>query len=115
MGYGRIYEAPEDMYVAIIPIGYADGFNTRNKGRQVVINNKRYSLVGVINMGMIIAKVDENVHAGDKVTLIGEEITMKEVASYMGTSVYEGSCMINDWVPRVLVKDGEIIEIEERK
>ena len=28
---------------------------------------------------------------------------------------YEGSCMINDWVPRVLVKDGEIIEIEERK
>ena len=115
VGYGRIYEAPEDMYVAIIPIGYADGFNTRNKGRQVVINNKRYSLVGVINMGMIIAKVDENVHAGDKVTLIGEELTMKEAASYMGTSVYEGSCMINDWVPRVLVKDGEIIEIEERK
>ena len=66
-------------------------------------------------MGMIIAKVDENVHAGDKVTLIGEELTMKEAASYMGTSVYEGSCMINDWVPRVLVKDGEIIEIEERK
>lgn len=115
VGYGRIYEAAEDMYVAIIPIGYADGFNTRNKGRQVVINNKRYSLVGVINMGMIIAKVDENVHAGDKVTLIGEELTMKEAASYMGTSVYEGSCMINDWVPRVLVKDGEIIEIEERK
>ena len=40
---------------------------------------------------------------------------MTEAASYMGTSVYEGSCMINDWVPRVLVKDGEIIEIEERK
>ena len=52
---------------------------------------------------------------GDKVALIGEEVPMKEAVSYMGTSVYEGSCMINDWVPRVLVRDGEVIEIDERK
>lgn len=114
VGYGRIYEAPEDMYVAIISIGYADGFSRRNKGRQIVINNKRYQLIGEINMGMIIAKVDESVKMGDKVTLIGKEITMKEVASYIGTSIYEGSCMINDWVPRVLVKKGEIVEIDEK-
>ncbi len=115
VGYGRIYEASEDMYVAVIPIGYADGFSTKNKGREVAINGKRYPLVGVVNMGMIIAKVDETVHNGDKVTLIGDEIPMREVAKYMGTSVYEGSCMINDWIPRVLVKDGEIVEIDERK
>ena len=115
VGYGRIYEAKEDMYVAIIPIGYADGFSTRNKGRQIVINGKRYDLIGAINMGMLIAKVDENVKIGDRVTLIGDEIPMREVAKYMGTSVYEGSCMINDWVPRVLVKSGRIIEIDERK
>ena len=66
-------------------------------------------------MGMVIAKVDENVQEKDKVTLIGEEISMREVARYMQTSVYEGSCMINDWVPRVLTKNGEIIEIDERK
>ena len=115
VGYGRIYEAKEDMYVAIIPIGYADGFSTRNKGREVVINNKRYPLIGAINMGMVIAKVDETVKEGDKVTLIGEQIPMLEAARYMGTSVYEGSCMINDWVPRVLVKDGKVIEIDERE
>lgn len=114
VGYGRIYEAPEDCYVAIIPIGYADGFSRKNKGRQVVINQKRYSLVGEINMGMIIAKVDETVKAKDKVTLIGEDIPMKEVARYMGTSVYEGSCMMNSWIPRVLTKNGEILEIEEK-
>ena len=115
VGYGRIYEAEEDMYVAIIPIGYADGFSRRNKGRQIVINNKRYQLIGEINMGMIIAKVDETVHEKDKVTLIGQEISMKEVANYMKTSVYEGSCMLNDWVPRVLVKNKEVIEIDEKK
>lgn len=114
VGYGRIYEAQEDMYVAIIPIGYADGFSRKNKGRQIVINGKRYSLIGDVNMGMLIAKVDETVHIGDKVTLIGEEIPMREVAKYIGTSVYEGSCMFNNWVPRVLVKDGKIVEIDER-
>ena len=114
VGYGRIYEATEDMYVAIIPIGYADGFSRRNKGRQIVINGKRYSLVGDVNMGMLIAKVDETVHTGDKVTLIGDEIPMREVAGYIGTTVYEGSCMLNNWLPRVLVKDGKAIEIDER-
>ncbi len=114
VGYGRIYEAQEDMYVAIIPIGYADGFSRRNKGRQIVINGKRYSLIGDVNMGMLIAKVDETVQIGDKVTLIGEEIPMREAAKYIGTSVYEGSCMFNNWVPRVLIKDGKIVEIDER-
>ena len=114
VGYGRGYEAEEDMFVAIIPIGYADGFNRRNKGRQIVINGKRYSLVGEVNMGMLIAKVDETIKTGDKVTLIGNEIPMREVAKYIGTSVYEGSCMFNDWVPRVLIKDGKIVEIDER-
>ncbi len=114
VGYGRIYEAQEDMYVAIIPIGYADGFSRKNKGRQIVINGKRYSLIGDVNMGMLIAKVDETVHTGDKVTLIGGEIPMREVARYIGTSVYEGACMLNDWLPRILVKDGKTIEIDER-
>ena len=115
VGYGRVYEAMEDMYVAVILIGYADGFDRRNTGRQIVINNKRYDLIGEINSGMVIAKVDESVHNGDKVTLIGENIPMREVARYMKTSVYEVGCTFNEWIPRVLVKDGEVIEIDERK
>ena len=58
----------------------------------------------------VIAKIDENVKEKDRVTLIGEKIPMTEAAKYMQTSVYEGSCMINDWVPRVLVKDGKFLE-----
>ena len=115
VGYGRVYEAMEDVYIAVIPIGYADGFDRRNTERQIVINNKRYDLIGEINSGMIIAKVDDSVYTGDKVTLIGENISMREVARYMKTSVYEAGCMFNECVPRVLVKDGKVIEIDERK
>lgn len=115
IGYGRIYEAKEDMKVAIVPIGYADGFSRKNKGREVVIKGKRYPIVGDINMGMIIVKVDEQVQEKDRVTLIGDGITMREVARHMQTTVYEGSCMINDWVPRILTKNGTILEVDERK
>ena len=115
VGYGRVYEALEDIYVAVIPIGYADGFDRRNTGRKIVINNNKYNLIGEINSGMIIAKIDDTVHEGDKVTLIGEEISMREVAKHMRTSVYEASCTFNEWVPRILVKNGKVIEIDERK
>ncbi len=115
VGYGRIYEAPEDMYIAIIPIGYADGFSRKNRGRQIIINGKRYNLIGEVNMGMVIAKVDDSVHTKDRVTLIGENLDMAEVARYIGTSVYESGCMFNEWVPRVLKKDGQIVEIIEKQ
>lgn len=115
VGYGRVYEAEENMRVAVVPIGYADGFSRKNKGGQVVIRGKRYPIVGDINMGMIIVKVDDQVQEKDKVTLIGEQIPMREVARHMQTSVYEGSCMINDWVPRVLTKNGTVLEVDERK
>ncbi|MCI9177247.1 MAG: hypothetical protein HFJ28_01380 [Clostridia bacterium] len=115
--YGYIYTKlmKAKMYIAIIPIGYADGFSRKNRGRQIVINGKRYPLIGEINMGMIIAKVDETVKSKDLVTLIGEQIPMQEVVSYIRTSVYEGSCMFNEWIPRVLVKNDKIVEIDERK
>ena len=47
------------MLVGIVPIGYADGFNRRNTGREVVINNVRYPIIGEIGMGIIIVKIDE--------------------------------------------------------
>lgn len=65
-------------------------------------------------MGMVIARVDEEVKQGDIVTLIGDKIPMREVARYLGTSVYEAGCMLNDWIPRKLIKDGKALEIEER-
>ena len=115
IGYGRTCEAKENMKVAVIPIGYADGFNQRNRERTIVINSKKYSLIGEINMGMVIAKIDENVKLGDKVTLIGDGISVREVARHLETSAYEVPCMLNDWVPRVITKNGKVLETEERK
>ena len=113
VGYGAGYRAKEDEIIAILPSGYDDGLFRKSKGRYVAINNKRYHLVGDVAMGMISVKVDDTVKMYDKVTLIGDEIPIKEVARHNETIVYEIMCNIGKQIPRVYVKDGEVVAIEE--
>lgn len=115
VGYGAGYRAKEDQIIAILPSGYDDGIFRKSKGRFVSINNKRYKLIGDIAMGMINVKVDDTVKMYDKVTLIGDEVPIKEVARHNETIVYEIMCNIGKQIPRVYIKDGEIFAIEEGK
>ena len=115
VGYGAGYRAKEDETIAILPSGYDDGLFRKSKGRYVAINNERYHLVGDVAMGMISVKVDDTVKMYDKVTLIGDEIPIKEVALHNETIVYEIMCNIGKQIPRVYVKDNEVVAIEEGK
>lgn len=115
VGYGAIYRAKQDEIIGIMPVGYDDGIFRKSRGRFVSINNKRYQLVGDIGMGMCAAKIDNTVNMYDKVTLIGDNIPIKEVAVHNETSIYETLCNIGKNVPRAYVKNGEVIEIEEGK
>ena len=46
-------------------------------------------------------------------TLIGEGISIREVSQYLKTTVYETMCMLDQTIPRVYKKNGEIVYIEE--
>ena len=113
VGYGAGYRVQEDLIIAILPVGYDDGIFRKSRGRFVLINNKKYQLIGDVGMGMCAVKIDETVKMYDKVTLLGDEISIKEVAKHNETSVYETMCNIGKQIPRVYVKDNEIISIEE--
>ena len=115
VGYGASYRAKEDEIIAILPAGYDDGIFRKRKNSYVSINNKRYPLIGDIAMGMINVKVDETVKMYDKVTLIGDEIPIKEVARHNETIVYEIMCNIGKQIPRVYIKDNKVIAVEEGK
>lgn len=101
VGYGAKFKASKDCIVAIVPIGYADGFLRSNINGLVAIRNKRYKIIE-INMGMIIVLVDEFVSKGDVVMLLGDKLTAKEVAERNDTIIYEILCLINNYVPRIL-------------
>jgi len=115
VGYGATYRAKEDEIIAILPVGYDDGIFRKSRGRAVSINNKKYQLIGDVGMGMCAVKIDKTVKMYDKVTLLGDEIFIKEVAKHNETSVYETMCNIGKQIPRVYIKDNEVFAIEEGK
>ena len=115
VGYGAMYRAKEDETIGIIPVGYDDGIFRKSRGRYVTINNNRYQLIGDVGMGMTAVKIDNTINMYDKVTLIGDEVSIKEVANHNQTSIYETMCNIGKQIPRVYIKENEVMAIEEGK
>lgn len=110
VGYGADYTLEKDGYIATLQVGYADGIIRANSGRDVLINGKRYPIVGRVCMGQLMVLVDETVKLGDQVELIGSTITLNEVSNYLGTIDYEVLCEISDRVMRVYYENSEEID-----
>ena len=104
IGYGFTYTAPEDQYIATLPIGYADGFIRANQGRNVYINGKYYPIVGRVCMDPMMACVDENVKVHDEAEIFGEHITLAKMAKELDTISYEITCLLSERVERVYIK-----------
>jgi alanine racemase len=101
VGYGGTFRAEAPTDVALVPIGYGDGvFRALGNRGHVLINGRRYPLVGRISMDSFGVDVgtDGQVKMGDAVTLIGadgaERITVEEIAQLVGTINYEITCDI---------------------
>lgn len=105
VGYNGIYEAVGKEYIAVVPIGYADGIIRKNTGRYVYINNKKYQIVGNVCMDMLFVKVDENVKLHDKVTILRNIEHIEEVANYLETIPYEVMCMVGKRVERKYITE----------
>lgn len=103
ISYGSTYKTKSEEKMAVLPVGYKDGYPRllSNKG-EVLINNKRAPIRGKICMGQTIVSIDHlnNVEIGDEVVLIGsqgdEEIKAAEIAELCGTINYEIICNLSD-------------------
>jgi alanine racemase len=76
IGYGTTYLTNEPTKIAIVPIGYSNGFTRylSNNGK-VLIRGQRHSVVGTVNMNMIAVNVSSltNIEIGDEVVIIGRQ------------------------------------------
>lgn len=104
VGYGATYCAKEKERVAILPIGYADGFIRKNKTGHVEINEKKYKIVGIICMDACFIKIDSDVKVGDIATLYGGLISIDEVAKRLNTISYEVCTSLSYRVPRIAIE-----------
>lgn len=121
IGYGRTFTAPYDMDVAIVPVGYADGFRTQLSNRgEVLIHGVRCPVRGNVSMDQIVVelKTQHPVKRGDIAVLIGkdgnEEITVEEMAERVGTLTYDILTGIGLRVNRIYV-NGDSSETEEEQ
>ncbi len=92
IGYGRHTKLNEDRTIAVIPIGYADGFDRRfsNYGGEVWVRGKRCPVVGNVCMDQAMIDVTgADARPGDIAEVFGEHMQLQELADKLGTITYE--------------------------
>jgi alanine racemase len=99
VGYGGAWTAPEAARIAVVSVGYADGYMRAaggvdgHRGAQVIIAGRRCRIVGRISMDLttvdITALSEHAARRGDNVTLIGGDITIDDLGEWTGTIGYE--------------------------
>lgn len=116
ISYGSTYITPKKMKIATIPVGYADGFPRKLSNRgYVLIHGKRADILGRVCMDQTMVDVTdiEDVKAGDRVTIIGEdmgeEVTVEELAAMTDTINYEFVCNLTKRVPRIYREGGRVV------
>lgn len=104
IGYGRHTILSEPRQIAVIPIGYADGFDRRfsNYGGEVLVRGKRCPVVGNVCMDQAMIDVTgTDAQVGDFVTIFGDELPIEQLAEQLGTITYEILTSVSRRVQRV--------------
>jgi alanine racemase len=110
VSYNATFRASRPTRIALLPVGYADGYNRllSNRG-EVLVRGQRAPIAGRVTMDqtMIDATDIADVAVGDEVVLLGEQgserITADDLATHTVTIAYEVLCAIGQRVPRIWV------------
>jgi len=118
VGYGCTYTANNDLKIAVIPVGYHEGY-CREYGLgqpYVLLRGRRCPLIGRVSMNMCVVDVSHldstaEVKAGEEVILIGkqtgeqgyESVTVEQLAEWGQTIQYQVLTRLHPQIPRIVV------------
>ena len=108
VGYNRTYTAQEDMQIAIVPVGYADGFprELSNGAGEMLVHDKKCPIVGKICMDMTMIDVTGlDVAIGDEVIIYNSENSLDNIGAKIGKTPYELLTAISKRVPRIYTRE----------
>ena len=109
IGYGCSFKTGHATRLAVIPVGYYEGYDRGITGGHVLIHGRRAPIRGRICMNLMMAEVTDigDVRVGDEVVLLGrngdECISAEQIARWSSTINYEVTTRINDRIPRIIV------------
>lgn len=115
ISYGKSFVSSHKCRVATIPIGYADGFWRSNGDARfsVKIKNRYAPVLGRVCMDQMMVDVtDIECVMGDEVLIFGsdEKCSADQIADVNNSINYEVVCSVGERVPRIFVKDGELVD-----
>ena len=111
VSYGRNWTAPQDTYIATLPIGYADGLRRAlSPGLKVRIGSEFFPIVGRICMDQCMVDLGAHpwVQRWDEVCIFGpapQDNSAQTLADIAGTIPYEITCGIHKRVPRIFINE----------
>ena len=109
-GYGNTFVAGRETRLALLPVGYADGFNRllSNRGH-VLVKSHKAAIAGRVSMDQTTVDVTDirGCAIGDEVVLLGKQgrhsISAWDLADLAGTIPWEVLCAISSRVPRLII------------
>lgn len=111
ISYGHTYITTRPTRLAVLPVGYEDGYPRALSGRaEVLIHGRKVPILGRICMNLCMADITEieGVRAGDEAVLLGEQgnemISADDIAAKAGTISYEILCMLGNNNERIYVE-----------
>ncbi len=115
IGYGATYTLKKDSWIAVIGIGYYDGYDRRFSNKAHVLDSRGNSLrvLGRISMDLTAVELNESAlpQVGEPVLLLGswqdKEITLDQLANWAQTTPHEILCRIGPRVARRLTSERE--------
>lgn len=113
VSYGRTFRTTERTRIGVLPIGYADGLFRGLSNRMAVQTGQGPAPIrGRICMDMTMVDLSglPEVHVGDAVELFGRHQRVDDLADILGTIPYELTCAVSKRVPRLYMKNGEVVE-----
>ncbi|MCH4335262.1 alanine racemase [Staphylococcus haemolyticus] len=112
VSYGSTFTATEDIKIAILPIGYADGYLRSMQGAFVNVKGHQCEVIGRVCMDQMIIKVPDDVKEGDSVTLLDNAYdspqSAETLAQKQDTISYEVLCNLGRRLPRIYQVDDEM-------
>ncbi|HHX80982.1 MAG TPA: alanine racemase [Acholeplasmataceae bacterium] len=93
VGYDRAFKAERDELIAVLPIGYSNGYRRSLSGFPVLANNKQYPTVGKVCMNHLFVRVDREVNLDTEFVITSEELPVGMIAKYLRTVPHEILCM----------------------
>ena len=112
LGYGHLFTTSGPSKIALIPVGYEDGYlRCLSNNAEVLVHGQKAPVVGRISMNLTMIDVTdvEHVAVGDEVVLLGRsgnrEINADDIAGWMGTISYEVLCLFGKMNDRYFIDE----------